>query len=57
MLSYYKYPVDRFVIISLLSRIGILELRDGVTQNDVTIRVTNSKNFYRNFSFELLTRY
>ena len=49
MLSYYKYPVDRFVIISLLSRIGILELRNGVTQNDVTIRVTNSKIFIEIF--------
>ena len=34
----------------------ILELRNRVTQNDVTLRVPNSENFKINFSFELLTR-
>ena len=33
-----------------------IELQNRVMQNDVTLRVTNSKIFYRNSSFELLTR-
>ena len=33
-----------------------IELRNQVTQSDVTLRVTNSKIFNRNSSFELLTR-
>ena len=35
---------------------GILELRNRVTQNDVTLRVTNSKSKNKKFHFELLTR-
>ena len=32
------------------------ELRNRVTQNDVTLQVTNSKSKNKNFHFELLTR-
>ena len=32
-------------VISKLKRFGILELRNRVTQNDVTLRETNSKIF------------
>ena len=35
----------------LFQRFGILELRNQVTQNEKIL-----ENFYRNFSFELLTR-
>ena len=33
-----------------------IELRNRVTQNDVTLRVTNSKSKNKKFHFELLTR-
>ena len=33
-----------------------IELRNRVTQNDVTFRVTNSKSKNKKFHFELLTR-
>ena len=33
-----------------------IELRNRVTQNDVTLRVTNSKSKNKNLHFELLTR-
>ena len=46
-----------------IKRFGILELRSRVTkpsyakwQNDVTLRVTNSKSKNKKFHFELLTR-
>ena len=38
------------------SRFGILELRNRVTQNDVTLRVTNSKSKNKKLHFELVTR-
>ena len=33
-----------------------IELRNRVTQNDVTLQVTNSKSKNKNLHFELLTR-
>ena len=37
--------------------LGILELQNQVTQNDVTIQVTNSKFKDKTLHFELLTRW
>ena len=37
-------------------RFGILELRNRVKQNDVTLRVTNSKSKNKKIHFKLLTR-
>ena len=65
-----KIKWKRFYETSLRIRFGILELRNRVTQNDVTLRVTNSKSKNKEvslpvtnsksknkkFHFELLTR-
>ena len=44
------------LIFPLKERFGILELRNRVTQNDVALRVTNSKSKNKKLQFELLTQ-
>ena len=44
-IPYVKNNINLLKTIWINSRFGILELHNRVTQNDVTLRVTNSKTF------------